>query len=94
MAIRWAFGRDLIRGGVSTGRTCLSDLDLGSARFLDLAGAGIRGAWVGAAGDSCMVADAMDFTVMNFMIGTPLTTVISVVLRDLREATGTCVVIA
>lgn len=38
-------------GGVSTGRTCLSDLDLESARFLDLAGAGIRGAWVGAAGD-------------------------------------------
>jgi hypothetical protein len=41
-----------------------------------------------------MVADATDFTAMSFMIGTPLTTVISVVLRDLRDATGACVVIA
>ena len=91
MAIPWAFGRDLIRGGVPTGRTCLSVLDLGSGRLLGLAGAGIRGAWVGAAGDSCMAADATDFTAARFMIGTPSTTATSVGLRALRAATVPCV---
>ncbi len=50
MAILWGFGRDLTLGGVLKTHIFPSELDTGWARSLDLAGAGMAGAWTGAAG--------------------------------------------
>lgn len=93
MGIPLEFGRDSIRGGASVARTFLSGLDMASAHFLDLAGAGADGVLTGAAGACCLVADHMGSRVTHFMTATPTSMGITVVTpRLMREAAAPRVV--
>src|SRR5258708_7971749 len=68
--IRWDCGRDFIRGGEWVDRIFRLERVSGSARSLDLAGAGADGASIGAIAGCSMAAVDMRFTVVRSMTAT------------------------
>ena len=71
MAIRLGCGQGSIPGGASGGRIFLSASASALARFSDSAGAGQRGALIGAAASCAMAAVVMGFTVRLSTTATP-----------------------
>lgn len=80
------FGPVSTLGGESAAHTFPLELDLASARSLDLAGAGVGGALTGSTGACCLVAGHMLSEATRFTTATPLPEAMSVVTPLLWRA--------